>query len=133
MSNEFAKPTYLEALKDRMGELRDMPGNLMREQMGRIGQGAIMNPNARPSTPADAMPADVDPQQRQQLIEAIMQRQGAGQMPGMPQPPGGAQQPVDPRQLLLQEAARRGIQIPPDSPLLQGEQLSPDNPAGIQF
>jgi hypothetical protein len=51
----------------------------------------------------------------------------------MPQPPQGQGQPVDQRQLLLQEAARRGIQVPPDSPLLQEGAVSPDNPAGIQF
>jgi hypothetical protein len=60
------------------------------------------------------------------MIQAILARQGGGQMPA---------QAIDQRQLLLQEAQRRGIPVPPDSPLLQGSggQPSPENPAGISF
>jgi hypothetical protein len=88
-----------------------------------------MNPSARPGTPDEAQSAGaMDPLQKQQMIQAILARQNGGQMPA---------QAIDQRQLLLQEAQRRGIQIPPDSPLLQGQgqggQVTPDNPAGIQF
>lgn len=127
MPQEFAPDSYWQSLKSRVGELAAMPGQAIRGAQGAIGQGAVMNPNARASTPDEAQSAAaMDPLQKQALIQAILQRQGGGQMPA---------QAVDQRQLILQEAQRRGIPVPPDSPLLQGGggQPSPDNPAGIQF
>ena len=135
---EFAPDSYWESVKSRMGELRDMPGNAIRSTMERIGNGAPMNPNVRPSAVEnpDALPASgdgvTDPLQRQQMIDALIRaRQQQQQMPQQ----GQGQPGVDQRQLILQEAQRRGIPVPPDSPLLQGGggQTSPDNPAGIQF
>lgn len=127
MPQEFAPDSYWQSLKSRVGELAAMPGQAIRNMQGAVAQGAVMNPNARPSTPDEAQSAAaMDPLQKQALIQAILQRQGGGQMPA---------QAVDQRQLILQEAQRRGIPVPPDSPLLQGGggQTSPDNPAGIQF
>jgi hypothetical protein len=134
MPQDFAPDSYWQAVKDRMSGLAAMPGNAVRGAMQQIGQGAVMNPNARPSAVAnpDALPAEanaqMDPLQKQQMIQALMQQRAAQQ--GAPQG-----QPADQRQLILQEAQRRGIPVPPDSPLLQGDggQVSPDNPAGIQF
>lgn len=133
MPQDFAPDSYWQALKDKAGEYAAMPGNAVRGVMQRMGQGAFVNPNARPSIAnnQEALPADqapMDPLQRQQMIEALMRAKG--QHGGSPQG-----QQVDQRQLILQEAQRRGIPVPPDSPLLQGGggQTSPDNPAGIQF
>lgn len=123
--NPYA-PSYLEAVRDRLGELAAMPGNWLRNAIPQGAGATILDPNARPTAPAEAMPASIDPMQRQALIEAIRQRAAGGQQ----------QAPVDQRQLILQEAARRGIPVPPDSPLLQQApqgQVTPDNPAGIQF
>ena len=103
-----------------------MPGNWLRSAMPQGAGATVLDPNARQTAPAEAMPASIDPMQRQALIEAIRQRATGGQQ----------QAPVDQRQLILQEAARRGIPVPPDSPLLQQVpqgQVTPDNPAGIQF
>ena len=125
--NEFAPDSYWQAVKDRLSEIGQMPGNAIRSLQGAAAQGAVLNPNARQSTPEGAQSAAaMDPLQKQQLIQAIIERQG-GQMPA---------QAVDQRQLILQEAQRRGIQVPPDSPLLQGQPqppVDPNNPAGIQF
>ena len=126
-SNEFAPDSYWQALKERAAGLAAMPGNAVQAIKDRMAQGSpMLDPNNRPSAPQEAMPANIDPLTRQKIIEQLMQRQG-----GSPAP----QQGVDQRQLLLQEAQRRGIPIPPDSPLMQGQggQITPDNPAGIQF
>ena len=127
---QFAPDSYWQAVKDRVGELASAPGNWLRQHYGGQAGSTVLDPNARPSAPAEAMPGNIDPLQKQALIEAILRRQQAG----------GQQDtvPVDQRQLILQEAQRRGIPVPPDSPLLQGQpmpqgQPTPENPAGIQF
>lgn len=125
--NEFAPDSYWQAVKDRMGELRAMPGQAVDAARARMAQGGtIMDPMRRPEMQQEGGPAPApNPLQRQQVIDAMLQQQV-----------GGAAQPVDQRQLILQEAQRRGIPVPPDSPLLQGQgqpPVDPNNPAGIQF
>lgn len=126
----FPKDTYLQVLKERVGDLAAAPGNWLRQNFGGQAGATMLDPNARPSAPAEAMPGSIDPLQKQALIEAILRRQQGSQVPADGQ--------VDQRQLILQEAQRRGIPVPPDSSLLQGQpmpqgQPTPDNPAGIQF
>lgn len=127
---QFPPDTYGQVLRERLGQLVSVPGDWIRNQMHGVAQGAALNPNARPGTPDEAQSAGtMDPLQKQQMIQAILARQQGGQMPA---------QAVDQRQLILQEAQRRGIPVPPDSPLLQGQgqpqpPVDPNNPAGIQF
>ena len=122
MAQDVVPNSYWQALKDRMGELNPM--NLIRNQMGEISQGAVMNPNARPSTPTEAMPAGIDPVARQALIQAIMQRQAGGPPQGMPPTPA-APAPADVGQRMMQEFQQREAQ--------RGGEVTQENPAGIQF
>lgn len=137
-SQEFAPDSYWNSVKQRLQELRQMPGDAIDRMKQKMGEATtIMNPNLRPGVPQEALPGNMQPQgqmdplERQRVIDALTGG-GAGGMD-----PRGMPQGVDQGQLLLQEAARRGIPVPPDSPLLSGGgmggQMTPDNPAGIQF
>lgn len=69
-----------------------MPGEWMRRNLTPEGYTGILHPNARSTAPSDAMPASVDPVQRQALIEAILRRQQQQQPPAAtPENPAGLQ------------------------------------------
>lgn len=128
--SDYPKDSYWTVLKERAGQMAGAPMEWLKQNVMPGAGASVLNPNARPTAPAEAMPGNIDPIQRQALIDAILQRQQQGGQQGG--------QPVDQRQLILQEAQRRGIPIPPDSPLNDPnwqpqQQPTPDNPAGIQF
>lgn len=128
-SQEFAPDSYWSSVKQRLQELRQMPGDAIDRMKQKMGETTtIMNPNLRPGVPQEALPGSMQPQgqmdplERQRVIDAMTGAGGGMDPRGMP----------DQRQLLIQEAQRRGIPIPPDSPLMQPP-VDPNNPAGIQF
>jgi hypothetical protein len=103
---EFEKPTYWDSIKQRLGELRDVPANMIREQLMHVGHGAVMNPNARPDILPEALP---------------------GGAPGTVGATGNANQQAL-IQALLQQRMQQQPQMPPQQP-----PVDPNNPAGIQF
>ena len=136
-SQEFAPDSYWSSVKQRLQELRQMPGNAIDDIRARMGRTTtIMNPNLRPGVPEEALPGNMQPQgqmnplDRQRVIDALT-RGGNGGDGGMDPRGMPGNQDADQRQLLIQEAQRRGIPIPPDSPLMRP--VDPNNPAGIQF
>ena len=90
--NPYPQPSYWDAVKERVGELSSMPGEWLRRHLTPEGAAGILHPNARLTAPAEAMPASVDPVQRQALIEAILRRQQQVQQPpANPDNPAGIQ------------------------------------------
>lgn len=91
--NEFAPPSYWQALKDRANELAGRPMQAIRGagQQAMAGLQKVMptDPNLRQGVPPEALPGGIDPNspeflQRQAIARALTMQQGQQMPPPMP-------------------------------------------------
>ena len=98
----------MQAVKDRLAQLAQMPGQAADQLRARLSAGSPIAPNNRPGVPQEGLPASApmspeqEAAQKQAIMQALMQRQ---------------------QQEQLQQQIQQG----------QRQQPTPQNPAGIQF
>lgn len=88
MPDQVVKESYWDAVKQRLGELAQVPINAGRKAMAGATAVAPTDPNLRPGVPEEALPGGIDPQseefRRRQAVAAALAQSMQGSRPQQP-------------------------------------------------